>query len=229
MSFDLTYSSGATVARVMNGRVHLPAWGAPTAVVQLAEDDPIPTTGVLQIGDFSQVMTVEKTGPYGGSRGVWLVAGANGWRRTIQRQFYSDPQGVKLSSVIGDAARLCGETVVLGADFASRVLGQFWARAEAPASHTLNRTIGNSWWINPLGVTQIGDRPASVIEVDFDPVAPIRPELGMYTIATEDLAPWVPGASFTKPGILDDALTISSVSIVLAVGGKLRLEVLVNL
>lgn len=229
MSFDLTYSSGASVARVMNGRVHLPAWGAPTAVVQLAEDDPIPTTGALRIGDFSQAMTVEKTGPYGGSRGVFLVAGANGWKRTIRRQFYSNSQGVKLASVLGDAAKLCGETVSLGSDFAARVVGEFWARAEAPASHTLDRTVGQSWWINPLGVTQIGDRPASVIEVDFDPVAPIRPELGVYTIATEDLLPWVPGATFTKSGILDEPLTISSVSIVLSVGGKLRLEVLVNL
>lgn len=229
MSFEATFTSGATSARVTAARVHLPAWGAPTAGVQIAEDDPLPSTGVLVIGDFSQVMTVERTGPYGGSRGAWLVAGANGWKKTIRRQFYSDTQGIKLSAVIGDAAQLCGEKVLLGDDFKARVLGEFWARAEAPASHTLQRTIGDSWWIDPLGVTQIGDRPASLIEVDFDPVMPIRPELGLYTIATEDLLPWVPGATFSKPGILDEVLTASSVSIDLAANGKLRLEVLVNL
>ena len=68
-----------------------------------------------------------------------------------------------------------------------------------------------------------------MIEVDFDPVAPIRPELGSYTLATEDLLPWVPGAAFSKPGIIDDLLTISSVSISIAAGGKLRLDVMVNL
>jgi hypothetical protein len=227
MSFEASYTSGATSARVTAGRVHLPAWGAPTAVVQVAEDAPVPPSGVLVLGDFSQVMTVEHTGAYGGARGIWLVGGANGWKRTIRRQFYSDPSGVKLAAVLKDAAQLAGESVALGSDFAARVVGQFWAREEAPASRSLALTVGSSWWVDPLGVTQIGTRPTVPIVVDFDPVMPIRPELGSYTIATEDLATWVPGATFTKPGILDDVLTISSVSIVF--GAKLRLEVLVNL
>lgn len=229
MSFEATFSSGATVARVTAARVSLPAWGCPVAVAQVAEDTLVPTTGVLVLGDFSQVMTVEETGPYGGSRGIWLVGGANGWKKTIRRQFYSNAQGIKLASVLGDAAALAGESLSLGASFASQVLGQFWNREEAPASRTLALTVGQSWWVDPLGVTQIGDRPTSAIAVDFDPVAPIRPELGTYTIATEDLLPWVPGATFSKPGILDDVLTISSVSISMMVGGKLRLEVMVNL
>lgn len=227
MTFEASYTSGATSARVTSGRVHIGAWGAPTAVVQVAEDTLVPTSGVLTIGDFSQACAVEKTGAYGGSRGIWLVAGANGWRKTIRRQFYSDTNGVKLASVLRDAAQLAGESVALGSAFAGRVLGQFWNREEAPASRSLALTVGSSWWIDPLGVTQIGDRPTSVIAVDFDPVAPIRPELGSYTIATEDLLPWLPGATFTKPGIIDDVLTVSSVSIVF--GTKLRLEVLVNL
>lgn len=227
MSFEASYTSGATSARVTAGRVTLSAWGAPVAVVQVAEDAPVPASGVLVLGDFSQVMTVEKSGPYGGSRGIWLVGGANGWRRTIRRQFYSDPQGVKLAAVLKDAAQLAGERVALSAAFSGRVLGQFWSREEAPASRSLALTVGSSWWIDPLGTTQIGERPTSAIAVEFDPVVPIRPELGSYTIATEDLLPWVPGATFTKPGIIDDVLTISSVSIVF--GAKLRLEVLVNL
>ncbi len=215
-------------SRVTSARVHLPAWGAPSAVVQLASDEAITSPATLTIGDFAAVMSVARTGPYGGSRGAWLVAGANGWSRTIRRQFYRDTtNGVRLSSVLRDAAALVGETVlVLPGD--DRILGQFWARQEDAAAMVLARTVGTSWWIDPLGVTQLGDRPSSVIGVDFDPVDPIRLELGTVTIATEDLAPWVPGASFTKPGILDDALTISSVSITMAVGGKLRLEVLTN-
>lgn len=227
MTFEASYSSGATSARVTSGRVTIGAWGAPTAVVQVAEDDPVPASGVLTIGDFSQVMAVQKTGAHGGSRGLWLVGGANGWKKTIRRQFYSDAQGIKLASVLRDAAQLAGESVSLGSAFAGRVLGQFYNREEAPASRTLALTVGTSWWIDPLGVTQIGDRPTSVIAVDFDPVEPIRPEVGLYTIATEDLATWLPGATFTKPGIIDDVLTISSVSIVF--GKTLRLEVLVNL
>lgn len=215
-------------SRVTSARVHLDAWGAPSAVVQLADDEPILPTATLTIGDFVAVMSVERTGPYGGSRGAWLIAGANGWGKLVRRQFYRDTaNGVRLSSVLRDVAALVGETVlVLPGD--DRILGQFWARQEDVAAMTLARTVGKGWWINPLGVTQLGARPSSVIEVDFDPVDPIRPELGTVTIATEDLLPWVPGATFSKPGILDDVLTISSVSITMAVGGKLRLEVLTN-
>ena len=87
--------------------------------------------------------------------------------------------------------------------------------------------MGSAWWIDALGATQIGERSGTAIAVDFDPVAPIRPERGLYTIATEDLATWLPGATFQKSGIVDEPQTISSVSIALD-GGKLRLEVLVN-
>lgn len=216
------------ISRVTSARVHLPAWGAPTAVVQLAEEDAIPLTAPLVIGDFSAVMSVQKTGPYGGSRGAWLIAGANGWRKLVRRQFYRDTaNGVKLSAVLRDVAALVGETVSVPAAL-DRVLGPYWNRQEDAAAMALARLVGSGWWVDPLGVTRIGERPASTVGVDFDPVAPIRPELGSYTLATEELAPWVPGAVFRKDGILDDPLTISSVSIAMAVGGKLRLEVLTN-
>lgn len=213
-------------SRVTAARILLPAWGAAVGDVQIAEDDPILDTALLTIADFSQVMTVQRTGPYGGSRGARLIAGAAGWRKTVRRQFYGDANGVKLAAILGDAAGLVGETVVLASAFASRLVGFYWNREEAPASRVLALTVGTSWYVDPLGVTQVGERVASTVGTDFE-VTSARPELGLYTIGTEDLVPWRPGVMFVKPPIVPLPLAVSSVSIVMT-GNKLRLEVMAD-
>ncbi len=218
-AFDAFAGSRITSARITRG-----AWGAASGDVAFAEDTAVATRGTLTIGNASLVMAVHRQGGYGGSRSARLVAGAGGWLTTAPRQFYRNPLGIKLSTVLRDVAARVGESVVLSAPFASQVVGVFWSREEAPASRTLGSTVGKSWYVDAAGVTQIGTWPTVAIASAFD-VTEYDPARGLYTIATEDPAAWVPGATFTKPPIVPGVVTVSSVSIVLDDEQRLRLEV----
>jgi hypothetical protein len=221
MPFDAYGSS-----RIVSARITLPAWGAAVGDAQLADDAAVPARATLTIGNLALVMTARRgggaAGAFAGSRGLRLVAGADGWRQTCPRQFYADPLGIKLATVLRDAAVKVGESVALSSAYASRAVGVFWSREEAPASRTLKNTIGNAWWIDALGVTQIGERPTTRITSAFVPT--FDPARGQWTIATEDPLSWRPGATFTTP-LVTGTHTVSSVSLVLA-DSKLRLEVL---
>lgn len=211
-------------SRATSARLTISSWGAAVADVQLADDAEVAPRGTLTIGDLSLVMSTLRGGAFAGSRALRLVGGAGGWRTVAPRQAYADPKGVKLATVVRDVAAKVGETVSFASDFASRLLGQFWARADAPASEVLALTVGRSWYVDPAGVTQIGERPTTTIASGFD-VLDFRPNLGLVVIATETLAPWVPGAVFKSP-LLAAPLTASSVTIALNPKGKLRVEVL---
>lgn len=213
-------------SRIVSARITLPSWGAACGDAQLADDDAVPERGALTIGNLSLVMTAIRgatpSGAFAGSRALRLVAGAGGWRQPAARAMYADVNGVRLATILRDVAAKVGEAVSLAAPYATNVVGLFWAREEAPASRTLRNTVGTAWYVDAAGVTQIGDRPTVPITSEFVPT--FKPELGLWTIATEDPLSWVPGATFTTP-LVPGTHTVSSVSVVLA-DSKLRLEVL---
>lgn len=209
--------------RLVSARLLMPAFGLWSADVQLSEDDALPAGPLtLSIGTLSLVGSVYRTGPWAGSRGVRIVGGFGGWRLPLKARLYSDTNGVKLSAVLRDAAAEVGEHVVVTGD---RSVGPLFARAVAPASRLLSVLVGRAgWWLDALGITRLGDRPATPITSEFTPTA-YRPELGAVTIATEDLAAWLPGVTFDHP-LLPEAMQASSVSVNLEAGGRMRLEVL---
>lgn len=211
-------------SRVVSARVTIPAWGAWVADVALADEAEVSSRGTLVIGDVSLVGAVLRGGVYAGQRTLRLVGGAGGWRNTIPRQFYADPLGVRLGTVLKDVASKVGETVALTGTYAVQLLGFFWSRAQAPASEVLALTVPHAWYVDSAGVTQIGNRPASTITTGFD-VTDYKPHLGLVTVATETMSVWQPGAMFTNP-LLPAPLTAGSVTIAMDPKGRLRLEVL---
>lgn len=208
--------------RVVSARVLMPSPGLWTADVRLAEDDELPAGPLtLTIGNLVLVGSVFRSGPWAGTRSVRLLAGYGGWRKTTTARFYSDSNGVKLSAIVKDAAAEVGEQIVVTG---SATVGPRFERAAAPASRLLAGLVGRAgWYVDPLGVTRIGDRPATPITSEFTPTN-YRPELGAVTIATEDPASWLPGAVFDDAR-LPEPMQASSVSLMLEAGGRLRLEV----
>jgi hypothetical protein len=217
-------------SRIVSARVTLPPWGAWSADVQLAAEDAVSPRGVLTIGNLSLVGAVlpGRDGPFAGSRSLRLVGGAGGWYRTVGARFYAKPQGVRLATVLGDVAAEVGEAIVLSSAFTSRVVGQFWARAAGQAVGVLSVAAGRAWYIDEVGVTQVGERPSTTVSSPFTISGPgYRGSLGMVEIATEDLLSWRPGALF-RSELLSTPLTVASVSIHMAADSTLRLEVMTS-
>lgn len=211
-------------SRVVAARITLPASGRVVADVSFADETAVAATGVLRVADLSLLCTVLRGAAFAGARSARLVGGYGGWNREVSALPYAKAQGVRLATVIGDAAAAVGERVNLRGAYASQLVGQRWVRSAGPASLVLSQTVQRAWWVDGDGVTQVGERPTALVSQGFD-IINWQPGLGLATIATETLAVWQPGIAFRSP-ILPAPLTVTSVSIVMAPSGVLRLEVL---
>lgn len=212
---------------VSHGRITFPRWGAPLADLHMAGATEIPSTplGVtIAVGALSQKGTLLRGGVFGGDRSVRVVGGYAGWRKVLPPRGYQLSAGVMLSTVLGDAARECGEQIAGLADVA---IGPGYARRAGKASAVLRRLIGGQWWIDPAGITQLSARSTAPILTPFT-VESYHPARGMFVIASESPADWTPARTFDSK-IVPGPHTISSVSVVFSNDGKLRLEVLTGL
>jgi hypothetical protein len=159
--------------------------------------------------------------PFAGSNSARIVGGAGGWGRSIALAPYRNPAGVPLSLVLRDAAAAVGETVKLASD---RLLGEFFTPESGPAAWLLRRLAGELWWMDDAGVTQVGARPATTIKSPAT-VESYRGGRGWLTVATEDLAAWVPKATFSGTTVTRP-ITVGATRIASGSDGILRLEVL---
>ena len=207
--------------RSTSSSIAIPYYGTWVADVALAPDVALADAVTLQIGNLTLAGTVLRTAPFAGSRDVRIVGGAGGWGKTIQLDPYRLASGVPLSLVLRDAARACGETVKLATD---RHLGEFYVPERGPASRILRQLGGELWWMDAAGVTQVGPRSATKIK-SAATVEDYAAGKGWLTIATEDLAAWAPGATFSG-NTVPMALTVGATRIAADENGTLRLEVL---
>lgn len=211
--------------RVVEGSLTLPIYGAWVADFKLATPDPMPAAATVTLGNLSLIGTALRTAPFVGAREWRGVAGAHGWQGTLQPRAYGNSQ-VMLSTVLQDAALELGESVNVQADVSlgggyTRPLGQ----AGPPTGAELLYQLGVNWWIDNAGVTQIGTRTTQAIAPGTFQVMSERSGYGLFDIATEDYASWVPGSTFTAPTVTG-TVTVSSVSFAMTNDGVLRLAVL---
>ena len=202
----------------------VPYYGLPMADVTIAGTGAITGPCTLVIGNLTCTLAAYRQNAFAGVRSVRLVGGAGGWRKAVPGQAYASPVGVKLSTVLGDVARLVGETVNVPSS-SDAVIGNAFVREAASAQRVLRQIVGALWWTDLTGVTQIVARPSGAITSAF--LAPsYEPGKGKLTVSTEDPISWMPANTFTDanwPG----PLTISASRFVLdAKGGSLRVEVL---
>jgi len=157
--------------------------------------------------------------PFQGSSSGRMIFGAGGWRQTLPPNYYRHDAGVRLSTVLGDAARVTGETLQVARDFA---IGPRFAREEGPAQRLLN-CYCPGWYVGLDGVTHTAPRAPSRVATEFDLVSPPDGVRGRVVVAAEALAQWVPGASF-KNATTPELVAAHVVHI--AEGSSLRTEVL---
>lgn len=207
--------------RVTKASVTIPMYGAWTADVDIEGASTMGSVVTLVMQGLSLVGTVTRQSVFAGTRKLRIVAGGGGWRKTIPPRGYSGPLGVKLSSVLSDAASDSGETVSVGSD---TTLGAFYTRDRGKASKVLRLLVGGVWYIDNAGVTQVKDRATSAIASPFQVIS-WDGGRGSFQISTETYEDWVPGRTFST-NTVSEAQTISSVTFDADNEGKVRLQVL---
>lgn len=226
----MSYFATCAGLQVVGGYLLIPLVGLWTADLQLATQQQISGPVEVVIGNLTLQGFVYRSETYGGQVRARLVGGYGGWRTSIAPQGYGSKQGVKLSTVLQDAAAACGEQVQI---FADVTIGQAYARvnfATSVASDVLWQMLAlghiSAWYLAPSGVTVTGPWPLTTVSTPFD-VTDQRPDEGLVVIATEDYAAWMPGATFVHP-LLDGSYTSGGVQYVWNDDGVFRLEVLTS-
>lgn len=208
--------------RAITVEVCMPRYGLWSADVVLASSAPIPSVASpLVIGDLTLLGTVFRAASFAGARSARVVGGYGGWDNSVPAQDYRGAN-VRVSTVLRDAATAVGEKIQI--DMTDSALGRF-TRANGPASRVLRLISGDSWWVAPDGVTHAGPRPGGPITSEYQ-VINWGGRTGRFQIATEHIADWLPGRTFTAPA--DGVQTIGYTEISMTNQGKLRLEVLAS-
>lgn len=187
----------------------IPARGLWTADAAL--DDVISFTGnavTLVLAGLTMIGYVIRSGNFSGAGTLRVVGGKGGWLQTIPQRFYQNPNGIKRTPVLQDAARACGETITVDTD---ETLGLFFTREQAPACRVLNQ-LCPSWYMQTDGTTRVGDRATPTISSKFDLVDEnVAPYLGRIPIATDKPEDWVPGCKFSVPVLGNDVFQVADV------------------
>jgi len=179
---------------ITTARAYLPAWGAWYADVQTDGEHDLAGAVDLVLADLTLRGTVLSGGASKGRSEFRIVGGKGRWGKTIPDTSYANSAGVKLSTVLGDAAAACGETLDTSTiDRAARV-GPSWARREDRACRLLEQLVPRAWYVGEDGITRLGRRPA-VVYTDAAPrVTPLDRARRRVTLAPATLAKLVPGA-----------------------------------
>lgn len=206
--------------RIISCRITIPNQGAWSADVILATSELIPSNVILVVGDLKLVGTVVRMASFSGSRSARIVGGGAGWRKVLKSRSYSNITGVRLQSILNDAARESGENM---APFSDKSVGTNYVRDKNPAEYVLRYWAPN-WWIDTDGKTHVEPRKSTPILSLFT-VESWSGGKGLFEISTEKVSDWVPGRTFSSPTVTQEQ-TISQVSIEMNNDGKLRLQVL---
>lgn len=207
--------------RIVTLSLTIPFYGMWTADVTLATEAPVATKTTLVVGNLSLKAAVYRQSTFVGKRSCRVVAGFGGWRQAIPRQQYQLDAGVKLSTVVHDAANSVGELVDVPVD---RSLGRDWVRPNGPASDTLRRLAGASWYIDTDGTTRLAAWPLRPVRSQFN-VIDFRSARGVAVVATEDFAAWLPGATFSN-AVLQPPQKNAGVTLTIEEDGEARLTVM---
>ena len=178
--------------------VVLPRWGVWWAEIWTArEDDVLAGEARLAIGQLDLRGTIVHGGAVRGAAidHYLVVGGANGWGKPIAEQAYRGGLGVKLSTVVKDAATAAGEKL---APIVDRRIGPAFLHAAGLASEVLDAVAPEDWYVDEAGVTHLGARAPFAYEKPYTLVSE-RKDRGYAVVHTDDLRSLTPGAQITGP------------------------------
>ncbi len=192
-------------------RITIP-WSGRPLVEAHAPEDIIAPGGLVTwlLGDLTQVATLVP-GRFGTFAGAWrgqAVAGRGGWSKQASAKGYRSPIGVLNTEVILDAAREAGELPPVVQ--VPHVIGQFYVRRGDQALSQVFRQISpiSDWWIDELGIAQVGVRPPVPTIAPFEMIER-DPDRGRVIISTETPSAFKPGVTFIDP--LEGPVTVNGV------------------
>jgi len=202
--------------RATSARITIPPEGVWTADLSLDVDKAPSSAVTITLADLVLKGTVIASEGLAGARTLRVLGGAAGWRKIIPAKFYRHAVGVRLSTVLGDAARETGETISIATDV---VIGDAFVRMAGPASR-LFRHFVETWYMSTNGISIIAARPAGVVSgrvevLSFDGAS------GRAVLATDTPAQLVPGRTLTTPTLAKKTLR----EVVHTVASELRSEV----
>jgi hypothetical protein len=184
---------------ITSARITIPAWGLWYAEVSLDGEHTL-TAGQsveLKAPGLTLRGAVLAGGPVKGRSAYRIVAGAGGWGRVVAKKGYSSDAGVRISTVISDAAAAVGETVSITTDART---GPSFEREEGRASLVLQSVAPQAWHVDEAGVTRLGARTASTLTTAVPRTGPADLSRGTVTLAPTTLAGLLPG--ITVDGIV---------------------------
>jgi len=194
--------------RVTSATIDLPAWGAWHADVSLDGEVKIAGAVTLVVNDLTLKGTILSGGPLFGRSRFRVVGGAGGWGKILPKNSYANDAGVRLSTILNDAAKAAGET--LDASTVPTIqLGPAWTRDEGAACFVLNALAPSAWYVGEDGVTRLGQRKASTFAGQATRIEPVDQATKRLTIASESIATLVPGVVVDGLSALDVTHEIS--------------------
>lgn len=186
---------------VTHGRVWVPRFGLPWAEVSLDVEATLTGSVSLTVADTTWRMAVVAGGANVGRSHYRLVGGAGGWGRDVAEKGYANDAGVKVSTVLGDAAAEVGET--FAATLPTTRIGPAYARERGPAARVLEHVAPGAWYVREDGSTVLGLRAASSLATAYT-VGAVDLARGTATLAAEQIAGIV-------PGLVVEGLTVADV------------------
>lgn len=160
---------------VLTFRLLVP-YSGPWMLDAVLDADVAPTSGAPAVvaGESAQLVgTVDadpdRTFKFGERVRLGVLAGGGGWHKPVRPQHYHSDAALPLATVVTSTAAEVKEKVVVSAP---ETLGKDFFRVAGPASQVLR---GRSWWVDFLGVTQVGPRlpkpaPTSLEILSWDEV-----------------------------------------------------------
>ncbi len=178
--------------RVTRARVTLPAWGCWYVEASIDSEAALVGAVTIVLADMTLKGTVLSGGSDKGRSHFRIVAGAGGWGETIPRRSYTSDAGVRLATVLGDAAAAAGETLDMSTVGTSARVGPAYARPEGPASRVLELLAPSSWYVGEDGLTRLGRRPLTALTAKVS-IASVDRGRAKVVLASDTIAGLVPG------------------------------------
>ncbi len=180
--------------RVTSARATIPAWGAWYADASVDGEVTLSGAVELKIADLSLKGTVLSGGPDKG-RSLFRIVGGNGaWGKELPAKSYANDAGVKLSTVLVDAANEAGESL-LSSSIPDERVGPAFVRPAGPACRVLEQLAPSGWYVGEDGVTRIGKRSTSKLSTTAARTSRTDLARGTVTLAAESIKDILPGVT----------------------------------
>ncbi len=189
--------------KVIELRSTIPAWGASYHDVTIDVQVTLSGSVTLKVADATFRCTVLSGGPALVGSFYRLVAGSAGWGKTLVKRSYANDAGVKLSTVLGDAASEAGEQLDAATVDNTVRLGPAFVRPAGPACRILEIVAPNAWYIGEDGKTRLGQRAKSTLSTTIQATSLVDLARGTVTIASDAIVTLLPGLQVKGLDIVD--------------------------